>query len=65
MSVLTQSERDGLDEVFLSIHTNNKNYIKGLFDLTNFKKVLKKLFNTTKLKHVLVYCKNIKSIKRV
>ena len=26
MSTLTQKERDGLDEVFLSIHSSNDNY---------------------------------------
>jgi len=28
MSVLTKNERDGLDEVFLSIHTNDNKYKK-------------------------------------
>jgi len=32
MSTLTQNERDGLDDVFLSIHTHNSSYL-------NFKKI--------------------------
>ncbi|MBC8238202.1 MAG: hypothetical protein H8E76_08215 [Helicobacteraceae bacterium] len=55
MSVLTQSERDGLDEVFLSINANNKNYIK----------VFKELFNLAAFKYVVAYCKNVKQYKRV
>lgn len=57
MSVLTQSERDGLDEVFLSIHATNKNYMKGLFHIINFKEVFKDLFNSSKMKYTLVYAK--------
>ena len=55
MSVLTQGERDGLDEVFLSIHATNKNYMKGLFHIMNFKKVFKEFFNTNKVKYTLLY----------
>jgi len=44
MSVLTQSEKDGLDEVFLSIHTNDKNYIKELLHRINFKKVFQEIY---------------------
>jgi len=28
MSALTKKERDGLDDVFLSIHSNNNKYLK-------------------------------------
>jgi len=50
MGVLTKNERDGLEDVFLSIHTSTKKY-KKLKDLStlimshnttlNFKKLLK------------------------
>ena len=40
MSALTQNERDGLDDVFLSINSDNNNYkfIKELSTLVIFKK---------------------------
>ena len=53
MSTLTKSERDGLDEVFLSIHTQENKY-KKLKDLTTIllttepKSYVKKLLNQAK-----------------
>ena len=53
MSVLTQSERDGLDDVFSSIHSddNNYKYIKDLSALIISKKnthSVKKFFKQAK-----------------
>ncbi|MDB2562579.1 hypothetical protein N9X61_03130 [Sulfurimonas sp.] len=69
MSVLTQNERDGLDEVFLSIHSNNKSYVKELFHFMSLKKSKfsnKKTFNrldqSKKVKSVLRYFKEKKKV---
>ena len=53
MSTLTQSERDGLDDVFLSIHSDNNSYkrIKELSTLVISKKndySMKKFFKQAK-----------------
>lgn len=36
MSALTQNERDGLDDVFSSIHSNNNNKYKYFKELSDF-----------------------------
>ena len=51
MSALTTNERDGLDEVFLSIHTNQYKKIKEISFLLIFNKpklTLKKLLKVAK-----------------
>ena len=48
MSTLTKSERDGLDDVFLSIHSNNNNY-NIIKELSTFIISKKKRFPMTKL----------------
>ena len=67
MSALTKNERDGLEDVFLSIHSNNDKYqkIKDLSSLIldhnstiNFSNLLKQAKNglkETKLSHYLAY----------
>jgi hypothetical protein len=51
MSVLTQNERDGLEDVFSSIHSNNKNY-KIIKELSFFIILIKRDFSITKfIKH--------------
>lgn len=54
MSTLTKQERDGLEEVFLSIHANNKKYEKmkelsSLIITTNISHVLSKLLKRAKV----------------
>lgn len=48
MSTLTQSERDGLDDVFKSIHSSNNNY-NIIKELSTFVISKKKSFSITKL----------------
>lgn len=67
MSTLTQKERDGLDEVFLSINSSNDNYkhLKELskliiskkndFSMTKFFKRPKYRIKQTKFSHFLSF----------
>ena len=67
MSALTKKERDGLEDVFLSIHSNNEKYqkIKEISSLImsndtaiNFTKLLKQAkygLKETKISHFLAY----------
>ena len=67
MSALTKNERDGLEDVFLSIHSNNEKYqkIKEISSLImsndttiNFTKLLKQAkfgLKETKISHFLAY----------
>ncbi|MEA1983329.1 MAG: hypothetical protein U9N39_07285 [Campylobacterota bacterium] len=48
MSVLTKNERDGLDEVFLSIHTQSDKYQK-LKEISSLILSKQSLLGTTKL----------------
>ena len=48
MSTLTQSERDGLDDAFLSIHSSNNNYNR-IKELSTFVISKKKSFSIKKL----------------
>jgi len=53
MSTLTQQERDGLEDVFLSIHNNNKYYKTKVFSFiitdTNISSVAAKLLKQAKI----------------
>jgi len=48
MSILTNKERDGLDDVFLSIHSNNNKY-KKFKDLSSLLIINKTIINFSKL----------------
>ena len=56
MSVLTQSERDGLDDVFLSINTGNK-------DFQLIKKLLFSALSRIKYVHIL-YVNTLHTLSR-
>ncbi|WP_457748493.1 hypothetical protein [Sulfurimonas sp.] len=77
MGILTKNERDGLEDVFLSIHTSTNKYkkIKDLSALImshqttlNFKKLLKQAkygLKETKLSHFLLkYSKKKKNLSK-
>ncbi len=77
MGVLTKNERDGLEDVFLSIHTSTNKYkkIKDLSALImthettlNFKKLLKQAkygLKETKISHFLLkYSKKKKNLSK-
>jgi len=77
MGVLTKNERDGLEDVFLSLHTSTKKY-KKLKDLSslimyknstlNFKKLLKQAkygLKETKISNILLkYTKKKKNLSK-
>jgi len=77
MGVLTKNERDGLEDVFLSIHSNQDKYkkIKEISSLImnhtvniNFSKLLKQAkygLNETKLSQfILVFTKKKKNLSK-
>ncbi|MDD2906522.1 MAG: hypothetical protein WBK95_05620 [Sulfurimonas sp.] len=67
MSTLTKNDRDGLEDVFLSIHTNEKRYHKmkeiselivshtNSFNMLRLLVQAKKSLKLTKVSHYLVY----------
>ncbi|MDD2789907.1 MAG: hypothetical protein PHU40_04495 [Sulfurimonas sp.] len=67
MSTLTKNERDGLEDVFLSIHTNEKRYEKmkeisalilsqtSSFNMLRLLVHAKKSLKQTKISHYLAY----------
>jgi len=61
MSALTKSERDGLDEVFMSIHSNRDKY-KKIRELSSFVINSEISFSLSKLlKHAKIGLKKTKS----
>ncbi|MDQ7067167.1 MAG: hypothetical protein Q9M40_03735 [Sulfurimonas sp.] len=54
MSVLTKNERDGLDEVFISIHTHTDRYEK-IKEISSLLLFYKSKFNMLKLIKVAKY----------
>ncbi|DAB29036.1 MAG TPA: hypothetical protein CFH84_11855 [Sulfurimonas sp. UBA12504] len=67
MSTLTKNDKDGLEDVFLSIHTNEKRYEKmkefsafivshtNSFNVLRLLSQAKKSFKLTKVSHYLAY----------
>jgi hypothetical protein len=77
MGALTKNERDGLEDIFLSIHTQQDKYrkIKEISSLImehstsiNFKKLLKQAkygLNETKISHLLlIFTKKKKNLSK-